>query len=70
MGKRRPKYQRLSDGRVGADGVFVKFDAPTGPLRKLQAAVFDFWNIGDDIVLPGNVVHIDFHDAEIWNRRA
>jgi hypothetical protein len=35
-----------------------------------KVSILDAWRLGDEIILPGQIVDVDLHDAEVRNRRA
>ena len=48
-----------------SDFRFVQVGAPARGARHPKNAVLDDGWCGDDVVLPGHIVDIDFHDAEV-----
>ena len=51
--------------RVGTHRCLVNLGAPAGACRQVQATILDVGADGDQIIFPGHVVDIDFHDPEI-----
>jgi len=60
----------LSLWRVGADKFLVDVGTPTRPLRQYEIAVLDDRRMGDDVILPGEVVDVDLRDFEVRRRGA
>ena len=52
------------------DRRLVDVGAPAGLGGQDQVAVLDARRLGDEIVLPGHVVDVDLHDAEVRDRGA
>src|SRR6516165_12724103 len=60
----------LSAWRMSAHSILIDVGAPPGPRRHDDLAVLDLRRVGDQIVAPGDLVHIVLHDAVIRDRRA
>ncbi len=57
-------------GRVGADGLFVWLGTPARDVWHDDVPTFELRKRGEQLVVPGEAVYIDFHDPQVWSRRS
>src|SRR5829696_4124620 len=56
-------------GRSVAQGLLVRFRAPSGNSPHDDVSIFDLWRVREQLVVPREAIDVVFHDAQVGYRR-